>query len=241
VPGPPGEAGGVLVAPAHPHSGRSDGLYDDAMLTAAGLGLGLGVAVAAQVGPISLLCIRSVLRGAFLVGVAIGAGAAVIDVLYAGLGIAGAAPLLEVDALRLALGIGGTIVLAVLALRTLTSAVRIRLGGEWDDETSTPRRAFLTSLGATASNPLTIASWAAIFSAAATADLVTSGPSVAALLLGVGLGTLGWFTALSAGLALARRRVGPRFLMAIDVIAAAILLAFAALLGYRTVADPGEK
>jgi hypothetical protein len=57
----------------------------------------------------------------------------------------------------------------------------------------------------------------------------------------VGLGTLGWFTALSAGLALARRRVGPRFLTAVEVIAATILLGFAALLGYRTVADPTES
>jgi putative LysE/RhtB family amino acid efflux pump len=214
--------------------------YDLPMLTATALGLGLGFTVAAQVGPISLLCIRSVLRGAFLVGVAIGAGAAVVDVLYAALGVAGASRLLEVDALRIALGTIGAVVLAVLALRTLASAVRIRLGGESDDEVSTPWRAFLTSLGATASNPLTIASWAAIFSAASTADLVSSGPTAAALLLGVGIGTFGWFTVLSAGLALARRRVGPRFLTVVDVVAGAILLAFAALLGYRTVVDPAD-
>ncbi|HEY7196353.1 MAG TPA: LysE family transporter [Gaiellaceae bacterium] len=207
------------------------------MLAAVALGLGLGFTVAAQVGPISLLCIRSVLRGAFLVGVAIGAGAAVVDVLYASLGIAGASRLLEVDALRIALGVTGAVVLAVLAVRTVRSAVRIRLGAETDDEVASPRRAFLTSLGATASNPLTIASWAAIFSAASTADLVSSGGAAFAILLGVGLGTLGWFTALSGGLALARSRVGPRLLTAVDVIAAAVLLAFSVLLGYRTLAD----
>lgn len=207
------------------------------MLTAVALGLGLGFTVAAQVGPISLLCIRSVLRGAFLVGVAIGAGAAVVDVLYAALGIAGASRLLEVDALRIGLGVTGAVVLGVLALRTLASAFRVRLGAETDEEVASPRRAFLTSLGATASNPLTIASWAAIFSAASTADLVSSGPRAAALLLGVGCGTLGWFTVLSAGLALTRRRVGPRLLVVVDVVAGAILLGFSALLGYRTLAD----
>ena len=46
------------------------------------------------------------------------------------------------------------------------SAFRVRLGGESLDEVASPRRAFATALAATASNPLTIASWAAIFAAA---------------------------------------------------------------------------
>jgi hypothetical protein len=45
------------------------------------LGFGLGFVVAAAIGPISLLCIRTVLRGALGTGIAIGAGAAVIDAL----------------------------------------------------------------------------------------------------------------------------------------------------------------
>ena len=144
------------------------------MAAALAAGFGLGFVVAAQVGPISLLCMRSVLRHRFLVGVAIGAGAAVIDALYAGLGVAGASALLQVGAVRLTLGIVGALVLAAIGLRTLHSAFRVRLGGEADEEVASPRRAFFTSLGATASNPLTIASWAAAFSAASTAALAGS-------------------------------------------------------------------
>src|SRR5918992_4337703 len=59
------------------------------------VGFGLGFFVGAQPGPVSLLCIRSVLRGALGAGIAIGAGAALIDLLYAALGLAGAASLLE--------------------------------------------------------------------------------------------------------------------------------------------------
>ena len=102
---------------------------------------------------------------------------------------------------------------------------------------STPRRAFLTSLAATASNPMTIASWAAIFTAASTADLVGSGFTASALVGGVAVGTFGWFLALSLGLSLARRRVGERLLVAVDVVSGVALLGFAALLGYRTVSD----
>jgi len=197
-------------------------------------GFGLGFLVAAQVGPIWLLCARSVLRGTFVVGVAIGAGAAAIDALYAALGALGASALLQIDPVRIGLGLVGAGVLAVLGLRTLWSAFRVRLGGETAAEVASPRRAFLTSLGATASNPLTIASWAAVFSAASTADLLGTTPRAAALVLGVGMGTLTWFTALSGAVALGRRRAGPRVLTAVDGVSGSALLGFAGLLGYRT-------
>ena len=48
------------------------------MTGALAAGLGLGFVTAAQVGPIWLLCLRSTLRGGFRIGVAIGAGAAVV-------------------------------------------------------------------------------------------------------------------------------------------------------------------
>ena len=204
------------------------------MAAALAAGFGLGFVVAAQVGPISLLCMRSVLRGRFLIGVAIGAGAAVIDALYAGLGAAGASALRQVDAVRLTLGIVGACMLGLIGLKTLRSAFRVRLGGEADDEVASPRRAFLTSLGATASNPLTIASWAAAFSAASTAALAGSAPT-AVLVAGVGAGTLTWFTILSGGFALARRRAGERVLVWSDAVSGAAILGFACLLGWRTV------
>src|SRR5712691_8992106 len=179
---------------------------------------------------------RSVLRGRFAVGVAIGAGAAAIDALYAGLGAAGASALLQIDAVRLTLGIVGVCVLGAIGLRTLHSAFRIRLGGESEEEVASPRRAFLTSLGATASNPLTIASWAAAFSAASTAALAGSALSAVVLVAGVGAGTLTWFTILSGALTLARRRLGTRLLAIVDAVSDTAILGFAGLLGWRTIA-----
>ena len=58
------------------------------------VGFGLGFLVALQLGPMSLFLIRSTLRGGWAVGLAIGAGIAVVDLLYAAAGAAGAAPLL---------------------------------------------------------------------------------------------------------------------------------------------------
>ncbi|MBV9293421.1 MAG: LysE family transporter, partial [Frankiales bacterium] len=89
-------------------------------------GLGLGIVVAAQVGPIWLLCARSSLRYGARTGLAIGAGAAVIDFCYAALGVAGAASLVQIHPLRLALGLIGGAVLILLGARTLRHAMRIR-------------------------------------------------------------------------------------------------------------------
>jgi putative LysE/RhtB family amino acid efflux pump len=198
------------------------------------LGIGLGLFVGGQPGPVSLLCARSVLRGAFATGVAIGAGAAVIDSLYAALGLAGLATAFQLEPLRIALGAIGAVVLAAIGARTLWAAFRVRLGGEADEEVAGPRRAFLTALAATASNPLTIATWAALFAAAG------SGTATAAplpLIAGVALGTLTAFSLLSGLFALARKRLGERLLALIDAVAGAGLLGFAGLLAYRTATD----
>jgi len=93
-------------------------------------GVLLGAFVAAQVGPVSLLCIRTATRSGFRPAAAIGAGAATVDVAYAGLGVLGAAALIQIELVGLALGMAGTCVLAWMGVRTLRDAWRIRLGGE---------------------------------------------------------------------------------------------------------------
>jgi threonine/homoserine/homoserine lactone efflux protein len=200
-------------------------------------GLGLGLFVAAQVGPVSLLCIRSVLRGSLATGLAIGLGAAVVDVAYASLGVAGTARLLTSPALRTWLGLGGAAVLVAMGARTLVSAWRVRLGLETPGEVATPGRALRTSLAATASNPLTIGSWAAIFAAASAASVATSTATTVSLLAGVGLGTLGWFTLLSLVLTVVRGRLGERGLRLVDLAAGLGLVGFGGLLGWRAATD----
>jgi putative LysE/RhtB family amino acid efflux pump len=201
------------------------------------LGLGLGAFVAAQVGPVSLLLVRSVLRHGRSVGFAIGAAAATVDALYAALGVAGVAPLLAVSWLQLALGLVGGGVLVVIGLRTLWSAWRVRLGGEDDSEVASPRRAFLTAFAATASNPLTILSWAAIFAAASTAGAARTAPGAVALLLGVGTGSFAWFASLTGGVGLARRRVRDSWLVGVDVVSGIGLVGFGTVLGVHSVRE----
>jgi putative LysE/RhtB family amino acid efflux pump len=203
----------------------------------AAVGFGLGFLVALQLGPMSLFLVRSTLRGGWVVGLAIGGGIAAIDGVYAAAGAGGISPLLAVGPLRLALGLIGAAVLIALGVRTLYQAYRVRLGGEFESEVATPRRAFLTSLAGTASNPLTIVSWAAVFAAASTAGAARSTGDASLLVVGVAVGSLCWGSILATGVAVVRHAVGERALRIADGLAGIGLLAFGGALAYSTVHD----
>jgi putative LysE/RhtB family amino acid efflux pump len=196
------------------------------------IGSGLGFLVALQLGPMSLFLVRSTLRAGLLTGLGVGAGIALVDALYAAAGAAGAAPLLLVDPVRIVLGVVGAAVLVWLGARSLIAAWNVRAGLDGAAADS-PYQAFRTSLAATASNPATIVSWAAIFAAAsATAD-TTAVP----LVLGVGLGSLTWVTVLALGTAAVRRAVGVRAVGIADGVAGVGLIGFGGVLGWRTLSD----
>jgi putative LysE/RhtB family amino acid efflux pump len=199
-------------------------------------GYGLGLFLAAQVGPVTLLIVRSVLRGgrALAVGLAMAAAVAGIDLLYATVGLAGVGNLLNATSMRLWLGVVSAAVLIAVGSRTLWIGWRARFGLESAEEVVAPRRAFLTAVAATALNPLTIALWTVSFPAAAPAQATRSTATAAALLLGVGLGTLTWYGGFSTAVALVRKRVGPRLLRLVDIFSGAGLVGFGGLLGYRT-------
>ena len=207
-------------------------------MNAAVIGFGLGFFVALQVGPMSLLLIRSTLRGGWRVGVAIGAGIASVDGLYAAAGAGGVTPLLTIHPVRLALGLVGATVLVLLGARTLYGALRIRVGGETAFELATPGRAFLTALGGTASNPSTILSWGAIFAATSTAGLVHRTASAVLLVAGVAIGSLTWVTILATAVALARRSASERARRVTDGVAGAGLIGFGGVLAYSTLVAP---
>jgi putative LysE/RhtB family amino acid efflux pump len=202
-------------------------------------GFGLGVLLAAQIGPVTVLVLRSILRGgrALVVGFAMAGAVALVDVLYATVGLAGAGELLQADRLRLALGLVSGAILVAVGVRTIWTGMRARLGLELADDVLGPRRAFVTAVAATALNPLTIALWTVSFPAAAPDAAGSSIAHAAAVLAGVALGTLTWYCGLAASAVLARDRIGPRFLAGIDIGTGGVLVAYGGLLGYRALDD----
>jgi putative LysE/RhtB family amino acid efflux pump len=138
---------------------------------------------------------------------------------------------------RVVLGLVGATVLIALGARTLYSAFRVRHGGEVRAEVATPGRAFATSLAGTASNPLTIASWAAIFAAASAAGAADSSGGAVLLVAGVGLGSLAWGSMLAGGTSVARRAIGDRAVRAADAVAGLGLLGFGGALAIGATHD----
>lgn len=197
------------------------------------VGFGLGYVVALQLGPVSLYQIRTTLRNGLAVGLAFAAGIALVDLAYAALGAAGVAPLLTIGALETILGLLGAAVLAFLGVRTLRSAFRVRLGDAAPG--MSPKRGFAVALSMTAANPLTIASWAAIFSAASAAGAASSFSGAVLLVVGVGLGSGTWDVTLATATALVGRYVGQRFLRVVDLVAGIALLFFGGVLAYSVV------
>ena len=127
--------------------------------------------------------------------------------------------------------------LVYLGAKTLWSAFRIRLGGETGDELATPKRAFVVALGATASNPLTIASWAAVFAAASAPRARPRARRCWRCWRASGSGSMAWMMVLTGGVSLLRRRVGDRMLRTVDGLAGIGLLGFGGLLAFRTLRD----
>lgn len=200
-------------------------------------GLGIGALAAANVGPIWLLCVRTSARYGWRPGAAIGVGAATVDLAYAILGALGAAALLQVAPLRIGLGLIGAGVLVYLGARTLRDAFRIRMGAETADEVVRPRHALRTGLMATASNPLTILTWGAVFSGAAVADIAGSAAAATAFVVGIAVGSLVFHLALAGVASAVGGRLGETALRWTDAISGVGLIGFGALLGVRTVQD----
>ncbi len=200
----------------------------------------MGLLLAAQIGPVTLLIVRSVLRGgrAVLVGLAMAGAVATIDLLYAVLGLAGVGRLLSEGELRLGLGLLSAAILAAIGVRTMRLGFRARLGLEASQEVVGPRQAFVTAVAATALNPLTIALWTVSFPAAAPAAARGSAAGAAELLTGVAIGTLLWYCGFATTVALLRRRIGPRIVAGVDVLTGAGLVVFGGLLAYRAVDEP---
>jgi threonine/homoserine/homoserine lactone efflux protein len=214
---------------------------EDDVIGALLAGLGIGLLVALQVGPIFLLCARTSARFGLRPGAAIGAGAATIDLGYAVLGALGATALLQVTPLRLGLGLVGAAVLVYLGARTLWDAWRVRDGGETDLEVITPSSAYRTALLATASNPLTILTWAAVFSGAAVSEVAGSPAKAAAFVVGTALGSLITHLVLAVVMSLLGARLDTRALRVIDVISGIGLIAFGGVLAHRTLMSPAPS
>jgi threonine/homoserine/homoserine lactone efflux protein len=188
-------------------------------------GLILGFTIAAAVGPISLLVIRRTLAEGRVVGLVSGMGVATADGTYGAIAAFGLTVITDLLMdWRRALGIVGGIFLLWLAWRTLWSAPR-----EAATESATRRRglpgAYLSTLGLTLTNPMTIVSFAALFVGLGVTGGDLSGATL--LTLGVFAGSALWWVVLTTLVGALRSRLTTAGLRRVNIASGLLIGAFA--------------
>lgn len=184
----------------------------------------IGVVVAAPVGAMGILVIQRVLAHGWLAGLATGAGIATADAVYAALAAFGVTVVAELlVSFQAPLRIVGGLVLVWLGWRALRSGVATRAADAPDS-----RRLgvlYSSAVGLTLTNPLTIMAFAAVF---ASAGLVAQAgvASAAIVTVGVALGSLGWWLALTTGVWTLRHAVSERIMLGINRVSGGLLIAF---------------
>lgn len=187
----------------------------------------IGIAVAAPVGAMGVLCIQRVLSGGFRAGLATGLGIATADGLYAALAAFGIAAVTNaLVAFQPPLRIAGGLVLVWLGWRAIASppaheAARAKTDGEG------PLALYTSAVALTLTNPMTAMAFAAVF---ASAGLATSTPQAALVATaGVLAGSLAWWLALSATVAVVRHAVSDSAVRVVNRISGAVVATFGLL------------
>lgn len=195
-------------------------------------GLTLGFSIAAPVGPIGVLCIRRTLAEGRLVGWMSGMGAASADAAYGalaalGFGLAGAlaGPAAESGLVATLLRIAGGLFLLYLGVSTWRSRPAAAANGSAGEPAGggSLLRAYLSTFFLTLTNPLTIASFAAMFVGL---GVESDGWGAAVLVAGVFCGSALWWSLLSGGVGLFRGAL-ERHTAWINRLAALVIIAFA--------------
>jgi threonine/homoserine/homoserine lactone efflux protein len=185
-----------------------------------GQGCLLGFTIAATVGPISLLVIRRTLAEGRIVGLASGLGVATADTTYGGIAAFGLTAITDVlvGGERI-LGLVGGCFLVWLAWRTTRASPGT--GAAAVERRTGLAGAYLSILGLTLTNPLTILSFAALV---AGLGISNRSPLDAGLMtLGVFAGSGTWWVVLTTGVAALRSRITPRLLRGVNVISGLVV------------------
>ena len=188
-------------------------------------GFVLGLTIAAAVGPISLLVVRRTLADGRLVGLVSGLGVATADATYGAIAAFGLTALSDVLVdWRRGLGIVGGAFLLWLAWRTLRAVPGDAVAGP-----STARRglaaAYLSTLGLTLANPMTILSFAALFVGLGVRGGTTAGAAL--MTIGVFGGSAAWWVVLTSAVGGLRARITPRWVRRINVVSGLLIGGFA--------------
>lgn len=164
----------------------------------------IGLSIAAPVGPIGVLCIRRTLTDGRLTGFITGLGAATADAFYgacAAFGLAGITTFLTGQ--QFWFGLLGGVFLCYLGVKTFRGQPATKPAME---NRAGLLSAFASTLALTLTNPATILSFVGVFAGLGLGNTNRAPGAASWMVLGVFLGSAGWWLILSGGVGLAREK-----------------------------------
>ena len=189
-------------------------------------GVVAGYGIAVPVGPVAVLIIGLGARRGFSRAFFAGLGAALADLIYAGLAaIAGAAAASALTPYASPLRVAGGAVL--LAVAVATAAKTFRSGADGEGAASSHLRVLAGFLSITLMNPVTLTYFAALILGSA-GGVASSVPGALLFVSGAFLASLSWQTALAAGGTVLGRRMSERTRIVTGLTGAAVILLLAA-------------
>lgn len=171
-------------------------------------GIVVGVIIAVPVGPVGVLCLRRTIFEGRLAGFVAGLGAATADALFGLIAAFGLSFISDwlIDYQQW-LRIAGGCYLLYIGGSVLFFRREVHPGSEPRPESLL--RGYLSTFALTLTNPITIVAFLGIFSAVGLSGEAATFGGAAILVLGVWLGSLLWWLALSFGLGLLFRSIEP--------------------------------
>jgi putative LysE/RhtB family amino acid efflux pump len=194
----------------------------------------IGIAVAAPVGAMGVLCIQRVLSHGWRAGASTGAGIATADALYAGLAALGLTAFTQLMvSTQVPLRIAGGLVLIWLGWKAIAAPASHEAAAT--QESWRAWALYSSAFGLTLTNPMTIMAFAAVFASAGLVGQATAS-SAGIATLGVALGSLSWWLALSTTVALMRHAISDRTMHWVNRISGVVVICFGLLAVWAGVA-----
>lgn len=197
-----------------------------------------GFLASVPVGPINVTILNDGAKHGFRKAWFIGLGACLMEMIYCGLSVAGLGSMFESRLLRAAMELASFLFLFILGIKYLRaqSIEKSSRSERMIEERLHPHTAFMVGFVRVLGNPAVLFLWLTVSATFISHEWVDNNAlSKAYFVGGVGLGTCGWFTLLSFGVARGRGKFSSGSLLKLSRVSGAFLLIGASVVAIRLV------
>jgi len=198
-------------------------------------GFVFGFLTSMGVGPINIMAMSKALRQGFAHGFSVGLGAALMDFVYAGVGVFGLSPLVDYEPVRIAFKVISIPLLIYLGIKAIQHKFESSPYANQNARNNGGKHSsFLVGISLYVANPTFLPFWIGVAGIVHSHKLVQT-TLVDNLLfsIGVGIGTAIWFYVLLRFICMKHIQLKPKLLNAISKVSGVLLIFFGCYLGYK--------